>query len=141
VDSENVALVRRVYELFNSLDPDPEVRRGSPQLRELMELFDAHVHFVQVGGTPDADSFDTRRSFAGAWADWLSVWREHHSTIEEIRQKGDRVLVLSHEHLRPREGMEIENRGAAVFTIRGGRVVGLDGYTQQQRAIDDFERS
>jgi ketosteroid isomerase-like protein len=110
VDSENVALVRRVYELFNSLDPDPEVRRDSDTLRDL-------------------------------WDEWLSLWREHRSTIEEIRERGDRVLVVSNERFLPREGMEIENRGASIFTVRGGRIVRFEAYQEGQRGIDEFERS
>ena len=139
--SENVALVRRVYELFNELDPDPEARRGSDAMRELMALFHEDLAYVQMGGLPDADSFGGRRSFAEIWDEWLSVWREHRSTIEDVRTKGDRVLVLSHERLRPREGMEFENRGGGIFTLREGRIVRLEAFMDQQSAIDAFERS
>jgi ketosteroid isomerase-like protein len=141
VASDNAAVARRVYELFNTLEPDPEARRGSPAMRELMGLFHEDLEYVQMGGLPDAGSFGDRRSFAEIWDEWLSVWREHRSTIEEVRTKGDRVLVLSHERLRPREGMEFENRGAGIFTIRDGRIVRLEAYMDQQPAIDAFERS
>ena len=132
MDSENVALVRRVYEVFNRLGSDPSARAA------LMELFADDVDYVQVGGPPDAGSFGGRRSMEQVWGEWLSIWREHRSTIEEVRERGDRVLVLSHERLFPREGMEIENEGAAIFTIRGGKVVRLEGFTEQPAAIEAF---
>ena len=141
MDSENVALVRRVYELFNRLPADPDERRGSAEARDLMALFAEDVEFEQVGGVPDADSFGGRRSLEAAWDEWLSIWREHRTTLESIRERGDRVLALSHEHFHPREGMEIENHGAAIFTVRDGRVVRLEGYADQQLGIDAFERS
>ena len=136
-----MALVRRVNELFNALDPDPDVRRGSTALRDLMALFDEDMEYVQVGGPPDAASFGGRRSFQAVWEEWLSIWREHRSTIVEIREEGDRVLILTHERFRPREGMDLERRGAGIFTIREGRVARLDAYMEQQPAIDAFERS
>jgi ketosteroid isomerase-like protein len=115
VESENVALVRRVYELFNQLDPDAEVRRGSQAARELLGCFAEDLEYVQVGGPPDADTHRDRDRFYAVCDDWLTTWREHRSEIEAIREEGDRV--------------------------RDGRVVRLEGYMEQQPAIDDFERS
>lgn len=127
-----MALVRRVYELFNRLHDEPELGR------ELMAHFAEDVEFVQAEGPPDAGRHVGRRAMAAAWEDWLSVWREHRTTSMEVRESGDRVLVLSHERFLPREGMEIENDGASIFTIRGGRIVRLEGFIDQQAAIEAF---
>ena len=138
MESDNVALVRRVFDLFNTLDPDPETRRGSIALRELLALFAEDVEFVQVGGVPDAGDFAGRRALETVWDDWLSIWREHRTTIETIREEGDRVLVLSYETFLPREGMELENWGGAIFTVREGRVVRFEAFMDQGAAVDAF---
>jgi hypothetical protein len=43
VESENVVVVRRLFELFNQLDTDPEVRPASPEVDALLELFDPEL--------------------------------------------------------------------------------------------------
>ena len=141
MDSENVALVRRIFELFNALDTDREKRRASSTLRELIDLFAEDVEFVQVGGVPDAGGYGGRRSLDRVWDEWLSIWREHRTTLQTVREDGDRVLALSHERFLPREGMELENDGGAIFTVRDGRVVRFEAFTDQAAAIDAFDTS
>ena len=49
------------------------------------------------------------------------------------------MLVLSDERFLPREGMELENRGAGIFTVRHGRIVRFEAFVDQGEALDAFE--
>jgi hypothetical protein len=63
-ESENVKLVRRLYELFNALDPDPDVRRASEETRELLALFEPEVEFIQPPGVIDSKVHQGREAFS-----------------------------------------------------------------------------
>jgi ketosteroid isomerase-like protein len=49
---------------------------------------------------------------------------------------GERVLVLSHFHARGRDGIKVTRSFAHVWTVEDGRVVRLDAYADQQKALD-----
>lgn len=57
MESENVRVVRRVYELYGALDTDPAVRMESDELRELMGLFAPDVEFTTVAESPEAGTY------------------------------------------------------------------------------------
>jgi ketosteroid isomerase-like protein len=82
------------------------------------------------------------RTFAGlegfreAWLDWLAPWATYRSTIEELVDAGDRVVNLVRDYGR-REGMdeEVELVGAAIWTIREGKVARYDAYVDRTEAL------
>jgi ketosteroid isomerase-like protein len=82
------------------------------------------------------------RTFAGlegfreTWLDWLEPWVTYRSTIEELIDAGDRVVNLVRDYGR-REGMdeEVELIGAAIWTIREGKVARCDAYVDRAEAL------
>jgi ketosteroid isomerase-like protein len=139
VTSPRVAVVERVFELFNQLPTDPQERTGSAAETELMELFDPNVEFTQPSVQVDAQTYIGRDALLASWDDWLTTWQEHRSEPEEVVERGDRVLVLSHDRLRARDGLEVDNHGASIFTFRDNKVTRFDAYFGHDVGRQAFE--
>jgi ketosteroid isomerase-like protein len=127
MSEENVNIVRRAVELFNDQgfeafgdselvtddfefheppeQPAPRVARGREEARQLGVEFDA-------------------------------AWEEHRSEPHEIRAVGaDRVLLVTTEHFKGRDGIEVEAPFAAVFTLRDGKLFRWQAFWDKQKAL------
>jgi ketosteroid isomerase-like protein len=139
--SERLAVVERTFELFNRLDPDPEARRASPVTQELLELFDADVEFTQPALQPEgAQLFKGREALRQSWDDWFEMWDSHRSHPVQLREHGNKVLVLSRDHFRGRDGVELEQKGASIFTFDGSKIVRIEAFFDHETATREFER-
>ena len=133
MEAGDIRIVRRLWELFNALPVDPKERKASPELAELLDLFDPEVEFHQGGPQADADDFKGRRELSTIWADWLGTWTDHKSEVEEIRAgREGRFLVLSREHFRGRDGLAVETEGASIVTVADGRITRLESYVSDR---------
>jgi ketosteroid isomerase-like protein len=139
VSSPRIAVIERLYELFNRLPDDLEERTGSPVQLELLALFHPDVEFTQPDEQVDAQTFKGRDALRQSWDDWLSTWDEHRTEIAEIAERGDRVLALSRERLRGRDGLEVEAFGASIFTFHGDEIVRFDAYFGHDTGRREFE--
>jgi ketosteroid isomerase-like protein len=137
--SANVAAVQSVIDLYGRLDPDPARRRGSAELEELLAHFADDVEFVQSASLPGAGSFRGRGQLERSWADWLGAWAGFRTEIEEVQERGDRVLVLSHDRFVGRDGVEVENHGGSIYTLRDGLIVRFEAFIDQDSARREFE--
>jgi ketosteroid isomerase-like protein len=127
MSEENVEVVRQAVKQFNELgfdgigvsdlvaddiefreppeQPAPRVARGRDEVRKLAGEFDA-------------------------------AWVEHESEPEEIRAVGaDQVLLVSVERFKGRDGIELEAPFAAIFTLRGGKIIRWEAFWDKQRAL------
>jgi ketosteroid isomerase-like protein len=127
MSEENVEIVRRAVEEFNEFgfdgfsdsdlvtddiefheppeQPAPRVARGGKEVRELGGAFD-------------------------------SAWEEHRSEPQEIRAvDADRVLLVSIEHFKGRDGIEVEAPFAAIFTLRDGKIARWQAFWDKQKAL------
>ena len=71
------------------------------------------------------------------WLDWLEPWATYRSSIDELIDAGDRVVLLLRDHGR-REGMEeeVELIGASVCTIREGKLARWEDYPDRADALE-----
>jgi hypothetical protein len=74
--------------------------------------------------------------FRQNWLDWLEPWVTYRSTIDEVIDLGDRVMLLIRDYGR-REGMdaEVEMMGAAIWTIREGKVARIEFHNDRANAL------
>jgi ketosteroid isomerase-like protein len=123
---ENEEIVRRAVEAFNELgfagigtsdlvtddfefheppeQPAPRVARGRKEVQELAGEFDA-------------------------------AWEEHRSEPQTIKAvDADRVLLVSMEHFKGRDGIELATPFAAIFTLRDGKISRWQAYWDEQKA-------
>jgi ketosteroid isomerase-like protein len=138
MSQENVEVVRR-------LNPPPDLDLATLFRDEdtwntafdvLLPLYEPNyeVRLFSVGGPR---RYVGREALREAWLDWLSPWESYRAEISEYIDAGDRVLVITDDYGR-RAGMSAEVRihAAAIWTLREGRVVAVDFYSDREQALE-----
>jgi ketosteroid isomerase-like protein len=83
------------------------------------------------------------RTYAGLeglrknWLEWLEPWATYRTSIDELMDVGERVVLLLRDYGR-RRGMEaeVELISATILTFRGGRVARWEDYTDRALALE-----
>lgn len=134
---ENLELVRGFY-------PTPDV-----DIAELFRDDDAFAGMLEAFRPLLTHDFESvavvlgqARRYSGPeglrqnWLDWLEPWATYRTTIEELIDAGDRVVLLLRDHGR-RRGMdqEVELIGASICTIRQGKVARWEDYPDRAAAL------
>lgn len=139
MSQENVELVR-------SIQPPPDVDLNDVFLRNAPPDVVATALAAPAPAFTDdfvcifhALSADPRPGVAGlrdSWLDWLEPWETYRAEIDELIDLGDRVLLSSRDYAR-RPGMtdEVEMRGSALYTLRGGRIAKAEFFPQRADAF------
>ena len=116
-------IVRRAFEYLNS-------GRGSP---EVLASFDPNFVMkpVETGETHGVNA--VRDNFV----DWQSAWEELEVTVEEIIDAGDRVVLSALYQGRGRgSGIDVDARYHEVYTLREGKIIRVDEYTERMAALE-----
>jgi ketosteroid isomerase-like protein len=100
------------------------------------------IEFVVADG-PTPGSWTGVAGMAEGFRDFLSAWDEYRVEAEEFRElDGERVLVLIRRSGRGKtSGLDlghIGTKGAALFTVRGGKVAKLAVYFNREKALADL---
>ncbi|MDQ3554694.1 MAG: nuclear transport factor 2 family protein [Chloroflexota bacterium] len=123
---ENVEVVRRAVEAFN------EVGMAESALR----FFDPGGVFEEPPEQPSPTVAEGRDAAVRTFRQFDEAWEEHRSEPEDIRTIDDeRVLVLSIEHFRGRDGIEISQPCGSIFTLRDGKIVRLQSFWERDNAL------
>jgi ketosteroid isomerase-like protein len=70
-------------------------------------------------------------------AEFDAAWMEHNSEPEEIRAvDADRVLLVSVERFKGRDGIELEALFAGIFTLRDGKIIRWEAFWNKQKALE-----
>ena len=70
------------------------------------------------------------------WLDWLEPWATYRTTIEELIDAGDRVVLLLRDHGRRKDmDEEVELIGASICTIRDGKVARWEDFADRNQAL------
>jgi ketosteroid isomerase-like protein len=70
-------------------------------------------------------------------AEDLEAWEDRRLDPQRFLHINDLVVVLMHEYRRGKgSGIEVETDTAVVFTVRDGRVVGVQGYIDPAAALE-----
>lgn len=102
-----------------------------------VEWADPDIEFVIADG-PEAGQRKGRAGLAPSLDDFGSAWDEYHSRVEGYHEVDDRVLVLTYASGRGRaSGVEIGEKRANLFKLRGGKVTSLVVYWDRARALAD----
>jgi ketosteroid isomerase-like protein len=123
MSEENVEVVRRAfaYEVYGVGD------------RAVAEaIFDPNVMMNPTDERPSY-GFEAMRSDYKRWA---SAFDELEVSAEEFIDAGDCVLVTAYHRGRGRNsGVEVDNRFYELYTLRDGKVVRVDEFTDQPEAL------
>jgi ketosteroid isomerase-like protein len=95
---------------------------------------DAEWHESEV--LPDTGVYRGREAIRSFLTDFLASWERFDQTVEELRQKGDRVLVLIHLEATGRgSAADVDARYAHLWTVSGGRGIRVDAFYDRDEAL------
>ena len=127
VSAEDVELLRRMYDAWSRADVAALVRAFDPE----------------VAVRPALRAFLTSMVYRGhegvaAWfEETYEPWAELLAEPERFLDADGRVVVFVHLRARvPGGEVEVESEIAHVVTIRRGRIVRLDGYSEPSEALE-----
>jgi ketosteroid isomerase-like protein len=136
VTEQNLEIVRRVYALAaENWDAGKAGERewaGNP----IWDMLDPELVIDENALFPDADRYHGHAGLVRWWSGFFEIYDEVKMEPRELIPVGDRVLVLVHQLLRSRMGVELEQDVAHVWTLRDGKVVHLTGYSDVSEAFE-----
>ena len=126
MSQENVEIVRRAVDAFNEVGLAESARR----------FFDPDGVFEEPPEQPSPAVVEGRDAAIEIFRQFDAAWEEHRSEPEEIRViDGERVLMLSIEHFRGRDGIEISQPCGSIYTLRAGKIVRLQSFWERDNAL------
>jgi uncharacterized protein len=132
VSEQDVELVRRVFQAINERDVDAMLDAYHPDA----DLSTLTSELVQGNAYRGHSGI---REYFSSFAD---VWEELHLEPEEIRDLGDRILVVGRWSSRGKEsGAAVESPAAWIFAVRDGRIVFTRAYRDAEDALSDLDTS
>jgi ketosteroid isomerase-like protein len=127
MSQENVEIVRQLYESMQRRDLD-----------RMADLFDPSVEqHGTVGGLEEGNVARGPSEIRQIWQrEDDEAWDEHRFEPQEFIEAGDRVVVFQREYQRGKSsGVELAVDTAAIFDLRDGRIVRLQGYMDRAAAL------
>jgi ketosteroid isomerase-like protein len=98
---------------------------------------DAEWHESEV--LPDTGVHHGREAIRSFLTEFLASWERFHQTVEEVREEGDRVLVLIHLQATGRgSAADVDARYAHLWTVAGGRGIRVDAFYDRDEALAAF---
>jgi len=128
MSQENVEIVRRTYQAWNRRDFD-----------EAAELLAPDIEWRMPSNLPDAETWRSSEEVMHGLDVFLESWDRLHVEVQEYLDAGDRVVALLRYSGRAAiTGIELEGAAvdAAVWTLRGGKVVKVEMYGDTSEALE-----
>jgi len=127
MSQENVEIVRRGFEAWNRNDWDT-----------LMAVFAPDVVAIAPAEWPEPEIGTGREALRDQFERLESPWEEQRIEVDDIRDLGDRVLVLFRWIARGiGSHVEVEHPAAVLDTLRDGSVVRVEFFFEDQsRALE-----
>jgi ketosteroid isomerase-like protein len=122
-----VDFVKRLIDVFN--------RSGS--IQALADFLAPDVEFHEPPEQPAPSVLRGREAALAAFAAFDEAWEEHHTRPTEIKALDEeRVLLLTSDLLRHRNGLQFEQPLGAIITVRGGMVARYEAFWTPERALE-----
>ena len=120
-----VAALGGAYRAFNRGDMPAAV-----------EPLDAQIEWTEPAEFPGGGTYHGRDGVKQYLTQSRAAWAEVHSEPERFIMAGDRIVVLVHARVRPKGSNHWQDISLAdVYTVRNGRVVGMQAFADRQQAL------
>ena len=126
MSQENVEIARAVINALDRGDIDAALKDAAPDF-----VFDFSR---SVGLEAGVYKLDQMRTFFGRWVG--EMWESSRFEADEFIEAGDLVMTPVTNLLRGRDGIEVQARGAWVWTFRDGSVARITFYRERQDALE-----
>jgi ketosteroid isomerase-like protein len=126
MSEETVALARQGAEAFNRRDVEWVVAHASPDVE----------WYPAIAGEVEAQPFLGHEGMREFFRELDEIWEEFGLEVEEIRDLGERVLVLSQVRAVGKTGVKFEQSLDAVWEIREGQIIRGRSYLDRAKALE-----
>jgi len=126
---DDIELVRAAYAAWNA-----------GELDAALEIADPDIEVVQDPQIPGAVAVTGKEAFERWLASFDETWESFQITPSQIRQVGERIVVVAHVDARSKTmSVPVDTDTAHVLTMRNGRAVRWESYTDPAVALDTLE--
>jgi ketosteroid isomerase-like protein len=106
-------------------------------MERVAQLADPDLVVTQSAELPDGETFQGRRGFIEAIDALGEAWDDFRVERLRTRDLGDHVLTTVRQRARGRRsGIEVEGLLTFVFTLRSGRIVRWQMFSEEARALE-----
>jgi len=124
MSQENVEIVRRMYDAFHARDP-----AGLDYVDSNVVVDARHRVDGRVGRGHD--------ELVTILGEWMTTWDDWREEVEEMREVGEQVLVVSTQRGRGKgSGVEWEGRFWMLYEIEGGKIARWTIYDDPSEALE-----
>jgi ketosteroid isomerase-like protein len=124
MSEENVELVKRMLALFHAGDAEGALACFSPDV------------VTEMPGRPDVTGGRGREALGKLIGGWVSAWEDWREQIDEVRDLGERVMVISTQRGRGKDtGIPVSYQYAALYEVRDGEISEMGLYSGADEAL------
>jgi ketosteroid isomerase-like protein len=142
MSQENVEIVKRVQpsgvdlaDLFRASTP-PDPSATGIDLTAFASDFETEFIARRVFGSLPPGVAHGLQGFIDSWRDWLEPWASYYIEVEEYIESGEEVVSLTRVLAKTtRDGVAVEHRPAAVWSLRDGRIARVRFYLDREEAL------
>ena len=125
MSQENVELVKRMYALFEAGDAEGTLACFSEDV------------VVEAPDRPDLTDGRGREALGAVVSSWVEPWEVWNEEINDVRELGDRVIVISTQRGRAKgSGIEITAQYAYLYEVRNGELSRMGLYSTPDAALE-----
>ena len=134
MSQENVEFVKGLWAAGESMDKQA-LLAALPDL--IAQTCDPEIEWVEDPQRADGRVYRGHEGVRESWERWLENFDEWGFEIEDIRDHGNRVLVVSEEHGRGSGSeAEVSARNYMVLTFRAGKILRYEEFYDEAQALE-----
>ena len=101
-----------------------------------MEALAENAEWHESDVLPDTGVYRGRDEIRAFLTQFLASWERFHQTVEDVREKDDRLLVLIHLEATGRgSAADVDARYAHLWTVSDGKGIRVDAYYDRDDAV------
>jgi ketosteroid isomerase-like protein len=118
--------LRKAYAAFNRND-----------IPATVEAMDPQIEWTEPAEFPGGGTYYGHEGVMAYLSQSRAAWAEVHSEPERFLVAGDKIVVLVHARVRPKDSTEWhETRLADVFTFRNGKAIQMRAFADRRQALE-----